>query len=72
VRTNAPLDRWPEIVQIAERSRDADTRHLVLSPPRYAGHVIGDFGPTSMTQLDMDAVAELSIELFGSDSRYAP
>ena len=72
VRTNAPLDRWPEIVQIAERSRDADTRHLVLSPPRYAGHVIGDLGPTSMTQLDMDAVAELSIELFGSDSRYAP
>lgn len=71
VRTDAPLDRWPDIIQIVERSNDASTRQVVLAPPKYAGRVMTPTGPTSMTQLDMDAVAALSIELFGADSRYA-
>ena len=72
IRTNAPLDRLPDLLQIVMRSSAADTTNLVLDPPNYAGRVFNSAGePTSMTQLNMDAVAQLSIQLFGSDSRYA-
>jgi anionic cell wall polymer biosynthesis LytR-Cps2A-Psr (LCP) family protein len=72
VRTDAPLDRLPDIVAIALRSTLADTRNIVLAPPRYASKVHTSTGdPTTMNQLNMDAVAQLSIELFGSDSRYS-
>ncbi|MGZ8815265.1 MAG: LCP family protein [Mycobacterium sp.] len=71
IRTDAPLERLPEIVDIALRSRDAATTNIVLRPPNFAHSVIGADGrPTSMTQLTMDAVALLSVELFGTDSRY--
>lgn len=72
VRTNAPLDRLPDIVSIVARSDRAGTENVVLAPPDYAGRAFSDAGdPTSMTELKMDAVAELSIRLFGDDSRYA-
>ena len=73
IRTDAPLDRLPEIVQIAQETTDAQTTNIVLSPPTYAhGYVAPDGTRTDMTQLNMDAVAQLSMELFGSDSLYAP
>lgn len=72
VTTDAPLDRLPELVSIALQSGYADTRNIVLDPPRYAhGYRNPDGLPTNMNELNMDAVAQLSIELFGSDSRYA-
>jgi len=72
IRTDAPLDRLPDILSIALRSTLADTRNIVLDPPRYASGVRTSTGDrTNMNQLNMDAVAQLSIELFGSDSRYA-
>lgn len=72
IRTDAPLDRLPDIVTIALNSALADTRHIVLAPPRYASGYRNDLGfPTNMNELNMDAVAELSIELFGTDSRYS-
>jgi LCP family protein required for cell wall assembly len=72
IRTDAPLDRLPEIVSIALRSTLADARNIVLSPPRYANGVrTSDGDPTNMNELNMDALAQLSIELFGSDSRYS-
>jgi LCP family protein required for cell wall assembly len=72
IRTDAPLDRLPEIVSIAERSSLAETNNIVLGPPRYAHGTRSDSGdPTNVNELDMDAVAELSIELFGADSRYS-
>jgi LCP family protein required for cell wall assembly len=72
VRTDAPLDRLPDIISIVERSTFADTRNIVLDPPQYASGVRTSTGdPTNMNQLNMDAVAQLSIELFGADSLYS-
>lgn len=71
IRTDAPLERLPEIVSIALNTRDASTRHIVLRPPNFAQSVLGASGqPTSMNQLRMETVAALSIELFGPESRY--
>lgn len=72
IRTNAPLTRLPEIISVAFATSDAATRHIVLAPPTYAHRAQNAVGaPTSMTELTMDAVAALSIELFGTDSRYS-
>jgi LCP family protein required for cell wall assembly len=72
IRTDAPLDRLPDILSIVLRSTLADTRNIVLAPPHYASKIHTATGdPTTMNQLDMDAVAQLSIELFSSDSRYS-
>ena len=72
VRTDAPLDRLPDIVAIVQRSHAAGTEHIVLAPPEYADRAFDPSGqPTSMTELDMTALAELSIRLFGDESRYA-
>ena len=71
IRTDAPLERLPDILSIALRSQDAATRQVVLRPPNYAQGVVNENGlPTSMNQLRPEAVAALSIELFGAESRY--
>ncbi len=71
IRTDAPLDRLPEIVSIALASATAEPTRIVLSPPRYADRAFNSSGEaTTATVLNMDAIAELSRELFGSDSRY--
>jgi len=71
VRTNLPTDRLEEFIGLA-RGVDGDTiKRYVLGPP-YAVHP-----PNSTTggiytlNLLPDRMAKLSIELFGSDSRYA-
>ena len=71
IRTDAPLDRFPEIVSVVQRSASAETRRHVLGPPNFASGVRDENGDrTFMNQLDLDAVAALSIELFGEESRY--
>jgi LCP family protein required for cell wall assembly len=69
IRTDAPLDRLPDILQVVLNTDDAATRHIVLSPPRYAHRAADAIG--SINQLDMFAVAELSLEIYGQDSLYA-
>lgn len=72
VRTDAPLDRLPEIVQIVQNSTGSDTRHIVLGPNKYAEPVFTPDGDRTFAyQLKLDAVGALSIELFGDLSRYA-
>ena len=72
VRTNAPLDRLPQIVQVLQASSGAGAETYVLQPRRFAEVIPrSEIGRVYMTRLKMDAVAELSIELFGDDSRYA-
>jgi len=71
IRTNAPLDRLPDIVAIAQHSQSADTNRYVLGPPTYAHGVINPLGDrTFQLQLDMNEVANLSVQLFGDLSRY--
>ena len=49
------------------------TGHYVLSPNKFASRIPpAEVGGRYMTQLRMDKVAELSIELFGQYSRYHP
>jgi LCP family protein required for cell wall assembly len=72
VRTDVPLERLPEIIGLLEASNDAEVKRYVLRPRDYAEVIPRDeVGRVYMTRLKMDAVAALSIELFGDESRYA-
>jgi LCP family protein required for cell wall assembly len=69
--TNFPSGRLSELLDLGSGIKDDEIRRYVLGPP-YATHP-----PTSSTggiyilSLDFDRVAKLSVDLFGSDSRYA-
>jgi polyisoprenyl-teichoic acid--peptidoglycan teichoic acid transferase len=71
IRTNFPTNRVDELLGIAKDVKDGDIRKVVLGPP-YSIHP-----PTNTTdgiytlRFDMAKVAALSVELFGSDSRYS-
>jgi polyisoprenyl-teichoic acid--peptidoglycan teichoic acid transferase len=71
VRTNAPIEQVPQIVSILQQSTGADAQTYVLKPPGYAKVIPrSEIGRVYMTRLKMDVVAELSVELFGEESRY--
>jgi LCP family protein required for cell wall assembly len=71
VRTNAPLERVPQIVSILQASTQAQAETYVLRPPQFAEVIPREeVGRVFMTRLKMDAVADLSIRLFGEESRY--
>lgn len=68
VRTNVPPDDLEQLLEVASSIRDNGIRKVVLGPP-YAQKV----EDTSMylLKLDMAKLKKLSIDLFGSESRYA-
>jgi len=73
LRTNAPIAALPDLMALLQESRAADKVHVVLGPNRYASRVPpGEVNGVYMTELDMDAVADLSVRLFGPRSRYSP
>ncbi|HYO41933.1 MAG TPA: LCP family protein [Candidatus Limnocylindrales bacterium] len=71
LRTNLPADRLEAFIALARTGGPGAIDRHVLGPP-YTSHP-----PTSATagiytlRLDMDRLAELSLQLFGEDSRYA-
>jgi polyisoprenyl-teichoic acid--peptidoglycan teichoic acid transferase len=72
VRTDVPLDRIPEFVELVQASAGAEAENYVLAPRRFAERIPRDeAGGQFATRLKMDAVAALSLELFGAESRYA-
>lgn len=72
VRSDAPVDQLPEILDLLERSEGAPTTQIVLSPRQYARRIPpAEVGGRYMIELRMDALAALSVELFGQESRYA-
>ena len=72
-RTNLPLESLAEFVDLLDRTRDADPVRVVLSPPKYSKRIpMAETGGAWMTELKMNAVRELSVELFGEYSRYWP
>jgi polyisoprenyl-teichoic acid--peptidoglycan teichoic acid transferase len=72
MRTNVPLDQLSQLLAMIDDANRANTRQIVLSPSKYAERVPpAEVGGRFMTRLKMDAVAALSVELFGSHSRYA-
>lgn len=71
VRTNFPVDRLEEMVDLATQVNADNVTQVVLGPP-YSEHP-----PSSTTggiytlRLDMDKLAELSLSIFGEQSAYA-
>jgi LCP family protein required for cell wall assembly len=71
LKTNFPADRVGEMLGLAQGIEEEQIASYVLGPP-YAVHP-----PLSQTdgvwilRLDLERIADLSIELFGDDSRYA-
>lgn len=71
VRTNFPPDRIDEMLGIAAGVSDEGIRRVVLQPPDYSLHPPTDStGGIYILRLKLDALAALSIELFGEESRY--
>ncbi|MEJ7748525.1 MAG: LCP family protein [Candidatus Limnocylindrales bacterium] len=72
VRTNFPSERVGEMIDLA---RDIDTEavtQVVLGPSKYAFHPPNNqTGGIYTLRLKMDRLAELSVKIFGEDSRYA-
>ena len=71
VRTNFPSDRLGEMLDIGQSLDDANIRRVVLGPPYAINAPLSETGGIYMLRLEMDRLAKLSIELFGSDSSYA-
>lgn len=69
IATNFPADRLSEMLDLSRAIDDETIVRKVLGPP-YATR------PTNAAEyilvLDPDRLAKLSVELFGTDSRYAP
>ena len=69
VRTNVPPDQLEQLLDVAGAVRDDGIRKVVLGPP-YAERV--DDPSIYLLKLVQSRLEKLSIDLFGSDSRYAP
>lgn len=72
VRTNAPRDQIPALVRILERANDASTENIVLSPiAGYARRIpAAEVNGRYMIELNIAAIRELSIRVFGPHSQY--
>ena len=71
VRTNLPTDNLEQFIGLA-RSVDTSTiKRYVLGPPISLHPPDSTTGGVYTLSLQMDRMAKLSVQLFGSDSRYA-
>ncbi len=72
VRTNFPSDRVGEMIDLAQRVETDTVRQYVLGPNKYATRPpYSETGGIYKLRLKEDALARLSIDIFGSGSRYA-
>jgi LCP family protein required for cell wall assembly len=70
IRTDMPPDQVPDLVALSKQISDSSIKRYVLGPP-YAVHPPDNqTGGVYILKLDMARIAKLSIQLFGSDSRY--
>lgn len=70
-RTNIPIDNLEAFLAVLDDVTDATPTRVVLQPRKYAQRIPpSEVGGRYMTELKMDAVRELSIELFGRFSLY--
>ncbi|HEY8239162.1 MAG TPA: LCP family protein [Candidatus Limnocylindrales bacterium] len=71
IRTNFPPDRINEMLALAEQFDTARIRRYVLRPPTYSVHPpTNTTNGTYILRLRIDAIARLSVKLFGADSAY--
>ena len=72
VRTNFPSDRVAEMIDLATQVDPDSVRQYVLGPSKYAVRPpYSQTGGIYKLRLKMDALAKLSVDIFGNDSRYA-
>jgi LCP family protein required for cell wall assembly len=72
-RSDVPLDDLSAFLDLLDETQDAEPIHIVLKPGKYARRIPPEeVGGRFMTELKMDRVAALSVELFGEYSRYSP
>jgi LCP family protein required for cell wall assembly len=71
VRTNFPQERLEEMLTVAQGIEGEDgIRRIVLGPPYARNPPAGTPGGYQLV-LDMERLAKLSVELYGTDSSYA-
>lgn len=71
LRSNFPVERLEQFLDIARAVDDANVRQVVLGPRTYATNPpASQTGGLYVLVPRMDAIRKLSIELFGEDSRY--
>lgn len=72
VKTNFPSDRIAEMIELAQKVDSESIRQYVLGPSKYAERPpYSETGGEYKLRLKMDALAKLSIDVFGEASRYA-
>jgi LCP family protein required for cell wall assembly len=70
--TNFPADRVEEMVTLGQSIPDGSIYRTVLGPRVYATNPpLSQTGGVYMLVPNMDAIAKMSVQVFGSDSRYA-
>ena len=70
VSTSFPTDRIGEFIDLALELDDKNVKQVVLGPP-YSARARGPDVTDYRVRLDMDRLAKLSVDLFGSASRYS-
>lgn len=71
VRTNVPTSELPALMDLARRSGDAKIKSVVLGPTTYASLIpASEIGGLYALKLDLDTVADLSVRVWGPESRF--
>ena len=70
IQTNFPLDTVKDYSQFLEGFSSASVSGCVLGPPYSWLPATSTTGGSSTSRLNLDKVADLSVQLFGADSRY--
>lgn len=71
VKTNLPPERLEAMLDIAKRVDGDSAERIVLGPPYSYHPPTNSTGGVWTLRLHMDKVADLSVDLFGDESRYA-
>ena len=70
IETNFPPDRLTEMLDLSREIDEDDVEQFVLGPPYAAALPLSETDGRYLLELDLDRLADLSVELFGTDSRY--
>ncbi len=70
IQTNFPADRVREFLELSNTVDESTIARYVLGPPYSVHPPTNSTGGIYILRMDLDKVAALSIELFGTDSRY--
>ena len=71
IKTNFPAERIEEMVNLAQQVDNDEVKQYVLGPSKYSERVpASESGGEYKLRLKMDALAKLSVGIFGDQSRY--